>query len=53
VLAGAAAGTGARLVTIAAEPEGKEFIVVLFVQLVSQADGEALDEIIATFRVLV
>jgi serine protease Do len=47
------AGTGARVVTIAAEPEGKEFVALLFVQLVSQADGEALDEIIATFRVLV
>lgn len=44
-------GTNAQVVTIAAQPAGGEFIVVLFVQVVSQADLDALDHIIQTFRV--
>lgn len=44
-------GTGTQVVTIAAEPAGGEFIAVLFVQIVSEADLEALDRIIQTFRV--
>lgn len=44
-------GSGAQVVTIAAEPQGGEFIAILFIQLVSDADLDALDRIIQTFRV--
>ncbi|MCZ7527296.1 MAG: S1C family serine protease [Acidimicrobiia bacterium] len=46
-------GTGTQVVTIAAQPAGGEFIMAVFVQIVSDADLEALDHIIQTFRVLV
>jgi serine protease Do len=46
-------GTAAEVVVIAAEPEGKEFIVRVIAQLATQADLEALDQIVQTFRVTV
>jgi len=46
------AGGAAQVVTIAAEPAGKEFMAVLLVQIVSEADLEALDHIIQTFQVV-
>lgn len=45
------AGTVTKVAVIAAEPAGKQFIAVLFVQMASDADVDALDRIIQTFRV--
>jgi hypothetical protein len=36
---------------IAAAPEGQEFVVGVVSQVASQADLDALDQIIATFKV--
>jgi len=44
-------GTGASFVGIVASPEGKEFTVFVGVQLVIEADYEALDQIISSFVV--
>ncbi|MCZ7535165.1 MAG: S1C family serine protease [Acidimicrobiia bacterium] len=45
-------GTGTQVVTIAAGPAGGEFMALLFVQIVSDADIDALDQIIQTFQVI-
>jgi len=45
-------GSGTQVVTIAAEPAGGEFLAVLFVQIVSDADLDALDQIVQTFQVI-
>ena len=45
-------GGQTQVVTIAAEPAGKEFMAILFVQVVSDADLDALDHIIQTFQVI-
>lgn len=45
-------GSGGAVVVIAASPPGGEFTVRVVVQMVSDADAEALDQIIATFRVV-
>jgi serine protease Do len=44
-------GTAAETVVIAAEPEGGEFIVRVIAQVATQADLEALEQIVATFKV--
>jgi hypothetical protein len=44
-------GTAAETYVIAAEPEGGEFIVRVIAQVATQADLEALDQIVATFKV--
>lgn len=46
------AGTPSRVYLIAAEPEGGEFVVGVVAQVASEADLEALDQIIATFKVI-
>jgi serine protease Do len=45
------AGTPSRVYVIAAAPEGQEFVVGVVSQVASQADLDALDQIIATFKV--
>ncbi len=45
-------GTETQVVTIAAGPAGGEFMALLFVQIVSDADIDALDRIIQTFQVI-
>ena len=45
------AGGGTQVVTIAAQPAGGEFMAILRVQIVSDADVEALDHVIQTFQV--
>jgi serine protease Do len=44
-------GTAAETYVIAAEPAGGEFIVRVIAQVASQADLDALDQIVATFKV--
>jgi serine protease Do len=44
-------GTASETYVIAAEPEGGEFIVRVVAQIATQADFEALDQIVATFKV--
>jgi serine protease Do len=45
-------GTASEVVVIAAEPEGKEFLVQVIAQVATEADLEALNHVIDTFRVL-
>lgn len=48
----ACGGTDAALVVVAAQPPGGEFTVRVVVQVVSEADADALDRIIQSFRVV-
>lgn len=45
-------GTDTQVIVVTAGPEDRSFIAVVEVQLVSEADLEALDMILATFKVL-
>lgn len=44
--------TGAEYAVIAAEPQGGEFVILVEVQVVTQADLDALDRILQTFQVV-
>jgi serine protease Do len=45
-------GVGTTLITLAATPEGRQFLILVEVQVVSEADIDALDRILNSFEVV-
>jgi serine protease Do len=45
-------GVGTSMISLAAGPQGREFLILVEVQVITEADLDALDRILASFEVV-